>query len=97
MDVTSARLPFAEKFGYGLGDMAANFVFQAMMALQLNFYTDTFGLTGAQAGTMFLIVGLGAAVVNPVMGVSADRRNTRWGRFRPWGCSCGRQSRPSPD
>jgi len=77
-------LAFSEKFGYGLGDMAANFVFQAMMVLQLNFYTDTFGLTPAQAGTMFLIVGLGAAVFNPVMGVIADRTHTRWGRFRPW-------------
>jgi len=77
-------LAFSEKFGYGLGDMAANFVFQAMMALQLNFYTDTFGLTPAQAGTMFLIVGLGSAVFNPVMGVIADRTHTRWGRFRPW-------------
>lgn len=84
MSGTSARLSFGEKFGYGLGDMAANFVFQAMMALQLNFYTDTFGLTAAQAGTMFLIVGLGAAAFNPVMGVIADRTKSRWGRFRPW-------------
>jgi glycoside/pentoside/hexuronide:cation symporter, GPH family len=81
---TSASLSFKEKFGYGLGDMAANFVFQAMMALQLNFYTDTFGLIPAQAGTMFLVVGLGAAIFNPVMGVIADRTHTRWGRFRPW-------------
>jgi sugar (glycoside-pentoside-hexuronide) transporter len=84
MSGTSVSLSFKEKFGYGLGDMAANFVFQAMMALQLNFYTDTFGLTPAQAGTMFLVVGLGAAVFNPVMGVIADRTHTRWGRFRPW-------------
>ena len=84
MSATSVSLSFTEKFGYGLGDMAANFVFQAMMALQLNFYTDTFGLTPAQAGTMFLVVGLGAAVFNPVMGVIADRTKTRWGRFRPW-------------
>ena len=33
---------------------------------------------------MFLVVGLGAAVFNPVMGVIADRTKTRWGRFRPW-------------
>jgi sugar (glycoside-pentoside-hexuronide) transporter len=84
MSGTSGTLSFKEKFGYGLGDMAANFVFQAMMALQLNFYTDTFGLTPAQAGTMFLVVGLGAAAFNPVMGVIADRTHTRWGRFRPW-------------
>ena len=31
-----------------------------------------------------MIVGLGAACLNPVMGVIADRTKTRWGRFRPW-------------
>ena len=84
MSGDSKALPFSEKFGYGLGDLAANFVFQALMALQLDFYTKTYGLTPAQAGTMFLVVGLGSAVFNPVMGVIADRTQTRWGKFRPW-------------
>lgn len=78
------RLSFKEKLGYGLGDMAANFIFQALLALQLNYYTDVFGLSAAQAGTLFLVVGLIAAFFNPVMGVIADRTNTRWGKFRPW-------------
>jgi len=30
-------LTFGEKFGYSLGDLAANFIFQAMLALQLDF------------------------------------------------------------
>lgn len=84
MSGNSKTLAFSEKFGYGLGDLAANFVFQALMALQLDYYTKTVGLTPAQAGTMFLVVGLASAVFNPVMGVIADRTNTRWGRFRPW-------------
>ena len=78
------KLTFGEKFGYSLGDLAANFIFQAMLALQLDFYTHTFGLTPAQAGTLFLVVGLGVACLNPVMGMIADRTNTRWGKFRPW-------------
>ncbi len=78
------RLSFTEKAGYALGDMAANFVFQAMLALQLDFYTHTFGLSAAQAGTLFLVVGLGVACLNPVMGMIADRTSTRWGKFRPW-------------
>ncbi|HUB52391.1 MAG TPA: MFS transporter [Terracidiphilus sp.] len=77
-------LTFAEKFGYSLGDLAANFVFQALLALQLDFYTHTFGLSAAQAGTMTLVIGLGVAFLNPVMGVIADRTNTKWGKFRPW-------------
>ena len=55
-----------------------------LLALQLSFYTDTFGLTAAQAGTLFLVVGLGAACLNPVMGVIADRTTSRLGKFRPW-------------
>ena len=78
------KLSFGEKFGYSLGDLAANFIFQAMLALQLDFYTHTFGLTAAQAGTLFLVVGLGVACLNPVMGVIADRTSTKWGKFRPW-------------
>jgi glycoside/pentoside/hexuronide:cation symporter, GPH family len=78
------KLSFKEKVGYGLGDMAANFIFQALLALQLSYYTDTFGLSAAQAGTLFLVVGLIAAAFNPVMGIIADRTNTRWGKFRPW-------------
>lgn len=78
------KLSFSEKFGYGLGDMAANFIFQAMLALQLSFYTDAFGLSAAQAGTLFLVVGLGSAALNPVMGMIADRTKSRWGKFRPW-------------
>ncbi|HUA99251.1 MAG TPA: MFS transporter [Terracidiphilus sp.] len=78
------KLSFAEKSGYALGDMAANFVFQAMLALQLDFYTHTFGLSAAQAGTLFLVVGLGVACLNPVMGMIADRTSSRWGKFRPW-------------
>lgn len=78
------KLSVTEKIGYSLGDMAANFIFQTMLALQLSFYTDTFGLTAGEAGTLFLVVGLGAAALNPVMGLIADRTNTRWGKFRPW-------------
>ena len=44
MTDNTGKLTFGEKFGYGLGDLAANFVFQALMALQLDFYTKTFGL-----------------------------------------------------
>jgi glycoside/pentoside/hexuronide:cation symporter, GPH family len=32
MSSSISELAFSEKFGYGLGDLAANFVFQALMA-----------------------------------------------------------------
>jgi glycoside/pentoside/hexuronide:cation symporter, GPH family len=78
------KLSFTEKAGYACGDLAANFVFQFMIALQVTFYVDVFGLPAAEAGTMFFVVGLAVAFVNPVMGVIADRTSTKWGKFRPW-------------
>lgn len=78
------KLSFQEKFGYSLGDMAANFIFQFMIALQFDFYTHTFGLTPVQTGTLFGVVGLGVACLNPVMGIIADQTTSRWGKFRPW-------------
>ena len=78
------RLSFVEKAGYSLGDAAANFVFMTMILFQLSFYTDTLGITAAAAGTMLLVGRLWDAFFDPMMGVLADRTNTRWGKFRPW-------------
>jgi glycoside/pentoside/hexuronide:cation symporter, GPH family len=78
------KLSVVEKAGYGLGDMAANFIFQTMVMFQLAFYTDTFGITAAAAGTLLVVVRIWDAVFDPVMGVIADRTDTRWGKFRPW-------------
>ena len=80
----SEKLSVLEKTGYGLGDMAANFIFQTMVMFQLAFYTDTFGIAAAAAGTLLVVVRVFDAAFDPVMGVIADRTNTRWGKFRPW-------------
>lgn len=81
---TPERLTVREKLGYGIGDAAANFIFQTMVMVQLAFYTDTFGITAAAAGTLFLVVRVFDAFFDPLMGVIADRTDTKWGKFRPW-------------
>lgn len=81
---SSEKISITEKIGYSLGDSAANLIFQTMVMLQLSFYTDTFGISAAAAGTLFLVVRVFDAVFDPMMGVIADRTNTRWGKFRPW-------------
>jgi GPH family glycoside/pentoside/hexuronide:cation symporter len=80
------KLSFLEKAGYSAGDAAANFVFMTMILFQLNFYTDVdgFGLTAAAAGAILLWPRLWDAFFDPVMGILADRTETRWGKFRPW-------------
>ena len=78
------KISMNEKVGYSLGDAAANLVFQLTMIFQLKFYTDVFGLDGAIAGSVLLIASLSALVVDPAVGLLADRTKTRWGKFRPW-------------
>jgi len=80
----SQNLSVGEKVGYSLGDLATNLFFQTMMMFQLTFYTDTFGITAAAAGTLLVVVRVWDAIFDPIMGVVADRTDTRWGKFRPW-------------
>jgi Na+/melibiose symporter-like transporter len=78
------KLSFFEKAGYSCADAAANFVFMTMILFQLNFYTDTFGLSASAAAAILLWPRLWDAMFDPIMGVLADRTKTRWGKFRPW-------------
>ena len=84
MSEATHRLSFVERTGYSVGDAAANFVFYTMVLFQLNFYTDTVGIAAGFAGTLLLVGRLWDAFFDPMMGVIADRTNTRWGKFRPW-------------
>jgi glycoside/pentoside/hexuronide:cation symporter, GPH family len=84
MNSTSEKISVKEKIGFSLGDAAANFVFQTIMLLQLDFYTNSFGISATAIAALFLVGRLVGAVADPVMGVIADRTNTRWGKYRPW-------------
>lgn len=84
MAINAEKLKFSEKLGYGLGDTASNFFFQVFNIFLLYYYTDVFGLSAAAVGTMFLVTKIVDAVSDPVMGIIADRTNSRWGKFRPY-------------
>jgi GPH family glycoside/pentoside/hexuronide:cation symporter len=97
-------LRFREKLGYGLGDTASNFFFVTFNMFLLYYYTDVFGLLPAAVGTMFLVTKIIDAVSDPIMGVIADRTNSRWGKYRPfilWGAIpyglCGYLMFANPD
>lgn len=81
---TSQKLSFVEKAGYSGADAAANFVFMTMILFQTNFYTDVFGLSAGTAAAILLWPRLWDAAADPIVGILADRTNTRWGKFRPW-------------
>jgi Na+/melibiose symporter-like transporter len=72
------QLTMKDKIGYGLGDTACGFVWQATMFLLAYFYTDVFGLSAGIMGTLFLVSRVLDAVTDPLMGllVTAPARGT---------------------
>lgn len=84
MTMQSQKLSVTEKVGYSLGDLAANLIFQTLVTFIAFFYTDVYGIPAAQAAGITAIGGMVGALFTPVMGIIADRTNTRWGKFRPW-------------
>lgn len=78
------KLSVREKVGYGLGDAGGTVITCLIMNFLTFFYTDVFGLTPALVGTLFLALRVFDAISDPIMGVLADRTQSRWGRFRPW-------------
>jgi GPH family glycoside/pentoside/hexuronide:cation symporter len=82
--VVPERLSFTEKFGFGLGDTASNFVWGTMTSFLLFYYTDIFGISAAAVGTLFLFARVSDGAVDFFMGAIADRTKTRWGKFRPY-------------
>ena len=80
----STKLTFVEKFGFGLGDTASNFVWGTLGYFLMYYYTEIFGISALAAGTLFLFTRSGDGIVDFFMGAIADRTNTKWGKFRPY-------------
>jgi len=84
MNASTTKLSLKEKIGYSLGDTASHFVWDMVGFWILIFYTDTFGISAAAAGTIMLIARFWDMASDPIMGIIADRTKTKWGKFRPY-------------
>ncbi|AFK04482.1 sugar (Glycoside-Pentoside-Hexuronide) transporter [Emticicia oligotrophica DSM 17448] len=84
MSSETQKLSVFEKIGYSLGDLAANLIFQTLMTFLAYFYTDVYKIPAGSASIIIFIGGFFGAFFNIIMGIIADRTNTRWGKFRPW-------------
>jgi len=78
------KLSLQERAFYGFGDLASCLFWQTITLYLLFFYTDVFGLAAAAAGIMIGVSRLVDAFFDVVIGMTADRTKTRWGKFRPY-------------
>ncbi|MCK9639964.1 MAG: MFS transporter [Prolixibacteraceae bacterium] len=84
--VNAARIPFKEKFSYGLGDVGNNLLFDMGQIYLLKFYTDSLGLPAAVAGLVFLITKIWDGFADITVGTWIDNRRNIGvrGKFRPF-------------
>ena len=78
------RLRFTEKMGYGFGDMASSMFWKVFSYYLPFFYSNVFGLTLDQVAILLMVTRIWDAVSDPMMGIIADRTQTRWGKYRPY-------------
>ncbi|MCF3650227.1 MFS transporter [Synoicihabitans lomoniglobus] len=78
------KLPLREKLAYGCGDFASVLFWQTFMRYLPFFYTDVFGLTAAMLANLLLFSRVLDGVSDPVIGMWADRTESKWGKFRPF-------------
>ena len=74
----------SDKIGYGFGDLASSMFWKIFSYFIPFFYADIFGLKPAHAGFLILITKIYDAISDPVMGMIADRTQTKWGKYRPY-------------
>ena len=78
------RLKKSEYIGYALGDTASNFFFQTFNIFLTYYYVDVWGIPATALLWMIPVVRAFGAFDDVIMGLIADRTNTRWGKFRPY-------------
>lgn len=80
----SERLKPSEYIGYALGDTASNFFFQTFNIFLTYYYVDVWGIAPTVLLWLIPLVRAFGAFDDVIMGLIADRTNTRWGKFRPY-------------
>ena len=78
------KLSVKEKLGYSLGDTASHFVWDLVNFWLIFYYTDVLHISAGWASAIAILGSIMDAVMDPIVGIWADRTNTRWGKFRPF-------------
>jgi Na+/melibiose symporter-like transporter len=84
------KLSLMQRVGYGAGDMAQNFVFQAASFLIPFYYSEVYifggdpGKSLVRSGTLLLVVRFIDVIWDPIVGAFVDKHNPRWGKYRSY-------------
>lgn len=80
----SHRLGTGRVIAYGAGDFAFNLSFSFCSLFLLYFYTDVLGINPSVAGLIIMAALIWEGITDPIIGMIANRTQSRWGRYRPY-------------
>lgn len=78
------KAPMRLKLGYAMGEIGTQSIWYMINSYLMLFYTDVLSISAGAISMIMLIARIWDAVNDPMMGVIADRTNTKWGKFRPY-------------
>ena len=80
----SGKLTNRQVVSYALGDVANNVAFMMTSMFLMAYMTDIAGVSAAMAGTIYMVTKIWAGVTDLFAGQMVGKKETRWGRLRPW-------------
>ena len=80
----SRPLPFGRILGYGIGDFGFNFYWLPLQLFLAYYYTDVLGLSSRVAGLIIFACLTWDGIIDPLIGMLANRTRSRWGKYRPY-------------
>ncbi len=84
MSTEEQKIPKLHILAYGLGGLPVTMSAGLVMLYLSYFYTDVFLLPPAIMAVLFITCRVWDGITDPILGLIADRTNTRWGKFRPF-------------
>ncbi len=81
--LTHKRVPFGQKFAFGLG-MLANQLFPAVLGIFTVILVENLGFPGWMLGVIYFVPKLFDAITDPIMGFITDNTKSKWGRRRQY-------------
>lgn len=82
--IFNKKFTTSQKFAYGIGDMACQFIYGTLGAFILIFWTDVVGIAAATTSTMILVSKVWDAINDPLMGAFIDGHEFGGEKVRPY-------------
>ena len=73
-----------DKLGYSVGDFGFNLFWHTTTLYLLFYYTDVLEISNTVAGLIIMVALVWDGLIDPLIGISANRTRSRNGRYRPY-------------